>query len=75
MELNLDPGFDADFVLAQSALARGWLTRETIESAILEYDRTPEVRLLSHLPLSKEQRLDLQSLGSNDIGPLRIPPA
>jgi len=60
MELNLDPDFDADFVLAQFALKRGWLTRDAIESAVLAHERMPGSRLLSHLPLSTEQRQKLR---------------
>jgi len=55
MQLNVDPGFDADMELAQGALERGWLTRETIESAILAHERTPGSRLLNHLPLTPDQ--------------------
>lgn len=56
VELNLDPGFDADLMLALSALERGWLSREAIEDAILAYDRIAGSRLLNLLPLTTEQR-------------------
>src|SRR5688572_7994789 len=61
MQLNVDPGFDADLELAHKALERGWVTRETIESAILAHEKTPGSRLLNHLPLTPEQRHRLES--------------
>jgi serine/threonine-protein kinase len=61
MQLNVDPGFDADLELAQRALGRGWVTREGIESAILAHERTPSSRMLDHLPLTPGQRIQLLS--------------
>src|SRR5688572_26487552 len=61
MQLNLDPGFDADLELAHRALHRGWVTREAIESAILQQERTPGSRLLNLLPLTPGQRQRLES--------------
>src|SRR5688572_14185300 len=55
MKVNVDPGFDADLEVAQRALERGWVTREAIESAILQHEQTPGSRLVSHLPLTPDQ--------------------
>src|SRR5262245_21003725 len=67
MQLNLDPGFDADLEVAHRALERGWVTREAIESAILEQERTPGSRLLNLLPLTPEQRRRLQSADAKSL--------
>jgi hypothetical protein len=46
---------DPDFQRAKRALARGWITRDQIERAILREDENPRSNLLSFLPLSPEQ--------------------
>src|SRR5688572_27893185 len=67
MQLNLDPGFDADLEIAHRALERGWVTREAIESAILLQERTPGSRLLNLLPLTPDQRRRLESTEAGGV--------
>lgn len=50
------PFSDADFALARRAVAKGWLTREQVESAMLSYDRSRGTRLPAQLPLPPPDR-------------------
>src|SRR5262245_39922968 len=69
MGLNLDPGFDGDFSLAERAIRLGWIGAEDLERAILASEQTPGSRLLGHLPLTPEQ---LQQLATSR--PAAVPP-
>jgi serine/threonine protein kinase len=66
-------GPDPDYELAWRAVERGLLTKEQVESAVLECQKTPSSRLIDLLPLTPEQVRAL-SQGTSSAAPRPLPP-
>ncbi|MBI2901189.1 MAG: SUMF1/EgtB/PvdO family nonheme iron enzyme [Planctomycetes bacterium] len=60
---------EADFTLARRAVERGWVTRDQVEAAIVERERSPGSGLLDLLPLNPDQLRDLRQPLSRSAPP------